>query len=536
VGLTRRKDRGINEFSGIIMNIQTFKHLNLIQALKIVTPSVQMMKGQFNPSVNKRGIRKVDYSIKVLFQFCIIIFYLSPGSSQDTALSKKCWRGICIVCPTSYNDCHVTDSVARLLVPSGYGSIQFTDLRNFLIVRNDDGKKGVVNLANQTIVPLEYEDVNVHAQGFIKATSTDSLISLFDTLGRVIIPPDRWRIKIELLPSTYIFAYLDSLYFIYDDKGQRLFDFGVKGYERTYLLGETCFRVTLKNGNQCLFALPDLQDTLSMEYQNIERPKYHKSVTVLTWLTNEHGDVLKQLARGSKRITDPIYKEICFEPSCLEPFKDMIAYDYVKPPKLFYAIGILPDMSMHIFDETGDHPETISRPTPDFESLSEYLCRSYRGFQISNHLMPVKFTSLLYPRNVTPKDAWMIDSTFSSGDTIYYLGSKFEEMVKSSLLSREESEEMIASINTAEIHADTFKIDCLSRNFGISRGDMTITFSEPVFTNERTKCVLTYEILSPSKYDSKPNRTRKTLLLQFIGGKWIDMAFIEFEDKEVSDK
>lgn len=507
-----------------------------IQRVKAKPETVQIWQKQFNISEieNIMGMR-FDYQQKFLL-LCFALFSISPILSQDTTLSKNCWRGICKVCSTSYHDCFVTDSLGGVLIPIGYENIQFTDLRNFLMVRNDDGKKGIVNIANQKIVPLEYEDVHVHPQGFIKAKSQDSLIILYDTLGRVILPLDKWKIKIELLPATYIFAYLDSLYFIYDHNGKRLFDFGVKGYEHTYLMGNSCFRITLQNGNQCLFGLPGLEDNLSKEYQNIERPKYHKSVTVLTWLPNANGEVLKQLARGSKRITDPIYKEICFEPSCLEPFKDLISYDYVKPPQLFYAVAILPDMSMHIFDETGENPKKIPRPSPDAKSLSEYLCRSYRHFQISHHLMPIKYQSNLYPQDVTPKDSWMIDSIYSSGDTIYYLDSKFEDMVESNLLSLEESEEMVESIKDLEIHIDTFNIECAFSNSVASSGAKTISFSKPAFTDERNKCVLTYEILSQNQSYSKPIRTRKTLLLQFIGGNWVDMSFNELDVKRVSDE
>jgi hypothetical protein len=476
------------------------------------------------------------YLVQAFLFIFILLFSITITFSQAGSPNTKCWRGICKVCNDSFRECYVTDSIGNILIPVGNESIEFTDLRNYLLVRNEKGMKGIVNLSNQIIVPLEYESINVYPQGFFKTMSPDNLVSLYDALGQVILPPDRWKIKFELIPYTYIFATRDSLYYIYNNQGKRLFNFGIKDYDRSTYMGQSCIKVTLQNGNQCLLGLPDLRDKLSKEYKKIERPKYYKNVTILTWLPNEKGEVLKQLAEGSKCITDPIYQEICFELPCLEPYKDKIKYYYIKPPKLFYAIGILPDMSMHIIDISGRNTVTMAKPTKDFKSVSEYLCDTYWKFQINKQLMPIQYLDTLFPAGVTANEAWEINSVFSSGDTIYYLGSSFKDYVLDHSLSQEESEEMISLLKDLPLQSDTLQLECAAKNAHTDPRNYKITFSQPVFTKDRNKCLLTYELISLKDPDPKSKPFRNAILLKFEEGTWNDVPLFNLQVKEIKDR
>lgn len=169
------------------------------------------------------------------------------------------------------------------------------------------------------------------------------------------------------------------------------------------------------------------------------------------------------------------------------------------------------------------------------KDVSAYLCATYKDFQILPEYRPVKFVNKLYPADVSPKDASRIDSLYSVGDTIYFLGSDFRELFQNDPTGRSEAGEMINAINASTQRVGARTLECAGHNSSSTAKDLSISFSEPIFTKDMKKCLMKYEIKSSEQAGGNPYRSRETLMLKYEGGKWIDMQAMTLQIIEVRE-
>ena len=170
------------------------------------------------------------------------------------------------------------------------------------------------------------------------------------------------------------------------------------------------------------------------------------------------------------------------------------------------------------------------------KTLSAYLCETYGDFKIDTKFMPVKYLNTLFSVDVSSQEAWRIDSLYSYGDTIYYLGTDFKDFVAYSSLTQKEADEMMNALKKNAQKSKADQLECPSPNARPYFDDTMISFAQPVFTKDRTKCLVNYELSSNINLDGGHTPTRETLLLKFENGKWIDMHFISINIKQIGDK
>ena len=149
--------------------------------------------------------------------------------------------------------------------------------------------------------------------------------------------------------------------------------------------------------------------------------------------------------------------------------------------------------------------------------------------------MPVKYLSSLFPADVSPQEASRIDSMYSTGDTIYFLGSDLKDLHTYHSLSRQEAVEVIDAINALAKKGNPDKLECSKQNSSSRADDLSISFSQPVFTKDMQKCLMKYEIMSIENNGVEPYRSRETLFLKYEGGKWIDLQVRSLQIMEVRD-
>ncbi|MFK7772081.1 MAG: hypothetical protein AB8F94_08070 [Saprospiraceae bacterium] len=217
------------------------------------------------------------------------------------------------------------DDLYGLVNSKGLDIIEFKYLKieeacDYFIITNSNKHKMLLNKKGDEVISKEMKNfkINCFRPNIILGTNLNGEIEIYNSAGVEISP-----IKFGSIPS----------YMNYSDESNKLV-------------------ITKLDGQKCLLNFSDYSDE-QPKLKIIEKPKGHNSAKIITYLPAEKGIFYRQVSLNNERfLSKPIYQDICFEQDCILKYQDKIN---IKATKSLFtkAVGILPDLTIHVFKNDG---------------------------------------------------------------------------------------------------------------------------------------------------------------------------------------
>ena len=116
-------------------------------------------------------------------------------------------------------------------------------------------------------------------------------------------------------------------------------------------------------------------------------------------------------------------------------------------------------------------------------------------------------------------------SKASSRDTVYV---PVDEFLHEKVISQKEADEMIESLKKYN-GSNIGQIECGKLTSNPMHKEIVFTFSQPVFTRDRTKFILFVEAKNLVENNGMPTSMREMVLLGKMDSKWVKLYRIELD-------
>jgi len=181
------------------------------------------------------------------------------------------------------------DQKGQILIPP-----EFTFVKplhpQFILVGNDDQHKGIRNIKNKKILPLDYQNITLLESQFLKIQKTDK-IGITNLVGKLILPPKFEEIRLRKVGKMVFFEVQENNFLsLFNAKGELILS---STYQKIELLSENT--ILAKNTNN-LWEIRDAKNgklTTEINWQNFQ--KANENFLVLQQEDSEIGKGKKAL-------------------------------------------------------------------------------------------------------------------------------------------------------------------------------------------------------------------------------------------------
>lgn len=288
----------------------------------------------------------------------IIVLLICVASCAQSAIEPNCYNGSCRATKTIEGVFlyALVDSSGKKLTEYKYDNLRFTESYGILSFR-EKGQDlwGIINGEGDILIPAnKYNRPLESRNGIVIAKDSERNQRLLDLKGNILIEGYNFYHLISNYPAV-VWARKDSISRLYNRDGQLISDYTFKSYDNFGMSSDICDHAWITKSTTGVTSLVQVKgDEIEIEdYIDIFQPRAHSSCKVYT-IKTESGILIKKYStRSGKFVSEPIYKEVCFEPECLEPYRNKIPYSKIKD-RITMAIGVLPNNDVHLIKSGGD--------------------------------------------------------------------------------------------------------------------------------------------------------------------------------------
>jgi len=164
------------------------------------------------------------------------------------------------------------------------------------------------------------------------------------------------------------------------------------------------------------------------------------------------------------------------------------------------------------------------------EIINSFICNTYKDYDINPKLLPVKYHSAVLSEEDMMKDVReLMNEKPMSGDIINYPSTTWQEFLEEGVLTEMELNGMIEKIKKYKNGSYLKSVECEERDAKRPYEGIIITCSEPVFTTDLTKFIITIEVRPLNKIEGLPDMAREVVLLTKKNDKWVKLHGIEVD-------